>query len=132
MKVHEVDAFTSVNAKLDSQAKRMDSMGVNSIQASCELCERSHPSKGCQNGSPFGQNDQANFVGSFLRQNDIFSNTYNPGWRNHPNFFWSNNQNAQKPPPNFQNQQLPTIPSSMPKKTSTEDYRCDDQDSEPR
>ena len=26
-------------------------------------------------------------------RNDPFSNTYNPGWRNHPNFSWSNNNN---------------------------------------
>ncbi|CAL9018984.1 unnamed protein product [Prunus brigantina] len=27
--------------------------------------------------------------------NDPYSNTYNPGWRNHPNFKWSNNSNTQ-------------------------------------
>ncbi|KAG9458322.1 hypothetical protein H6P81_002830 [Aristolochia fimbriata] len=44
--------------------------------------------------------------------NDPFSNTYNPGWRSHPNFSWSNNKNQQpstqqlnaqtRPPPTFQ------------------------------
>ena len=29
-------------------------------------------------------------------QNDPYSNTYNPGWRNHPNFQWAGN--SQKPP----------------------------------
>ncbi|CAA0821457.1 Unknown protein, partial [Striga hermonthica] len=38
--------------------------------------------------------------------NDPFSNTYNPGWRNHPHFSWSNNTNTLQPPrPNFTQQQ---------------------------
>jgi hypothetical protein len=34
--------------------------------------------------------EQANYMG----QNNSYSNTYNPGWRNHTNFSWNNNQNA--------------------------------------
>ena len=38
-----------------------------------------------------------------------YSQTYNPGWRNHPNFSWRNNNNAQSlqapPPQNFKNAQ---------------------------
>src|SRR5262245_16941460 len=33
-------------------------------------------------------------------QNNPYSNTYNPGWRNHPNFSWGNNSNIQKENPN--------------------------------
>src|SRR3954465_5788854 len=33
----------------------------------------------------------------FLRQNNPYSNTYNPGWKNHPNFAWKDQQqNPQK------------------------------------
>ena len=45
-----------------------------------------------------------------------FSQTYNSCWRNHPNFSWRNNNNAQSsqapPPQNFQNVQpyTPYIP----------------------
>ncbi|GLU07084.1 hypothetical protein SLE2022_240580 [Rubroshorea leprosula] len=38
----------------------------------------------------------------WLQQNNPYSNTYNPGWKNHPNFSWSNNQNIVKQPPGFQ------------------------------
>ena len=32
---------------------------------------------------------QVNVVGQFSRSgNNPYSNTYNPGWRNHPNFGW--------------------------------------------
>lgn len=34
-----------------------------------------------------GQIEQVEFVQG-NRQNNLCSNTYNPGWRNHPNFSW--------------------------------------------
>ena len=54
----------------------------------------------------------------FRQQNNSYSNTYNPGWKSHPNFSWNNNKNIQKPPPpGFQqNQQQPPE-----KKSSLED-----------
>ncbi|KAG6696158.1 hypothetical protein I3842_09G133600 [Carya illinoinensis] len=35
-------------------------------------------------------------------QNQHFSNTYNPGWNNHPNFSWRNDQPSWSPPPQHQ------------------------------
>ena len=36
--------------------------------------------------------EQANAVGNFKQlHNNPYANTYNPGWRNHPNFSWRNN-----------------------------------------
>ncbi|CAL9025539.1 unnamed protein product, partial [Prunus brigantina] len=52
--------------------------------------------------------EQANALQARNPNNDPYSNTYNPGWRNHPNFKWSNNSNVQQsqgPPPGFQIQQ---------------------------
>ncbi|KAH9649119.1 hypothetical protein KPL70_025870 [Citrus sinensis] len=60
-------------------------------------------------------NDQANVINTFNKPNP-YSHTYNPSWRNHPNFSWRNNNNAQSsqapPPQNFQNAQLyaPYVP----------------------
>ncbi|KAL0428250.1 UNVERIFIED_CONTAM: hypothetical protein Slati_2999800 [Sesamum latifolium] len=45
--------------------------------------------------------EHADAVGGFFGQqqrSDPFSNIYNPGWRNHPNLKYDN-QNFQKPPP---------------------------------
>ncbi|MED6203000.1 hypothetical protein PIB30_111211, partial [Stylosanthes scabra] len=47
--------------------------------------------------------EQVNYLGNQFRlpQNDPYSNTYNPGWRNHPNFSWGGNQgqrNTTNPP----------------------------------
>ncbi|CAL9024861.1 unnamed protein product [Prunus brigantina] len=52
--------------------------------------------------------EQANALQARNPNNNPYSNTYNPGWRNHPNFKWSNNSNVQQsqgPPPGFQIQQ---------------------------
>jgi hypothetical protein len=48
--------------------------------------------------------EQAHALNSFQRPtHNPYSQTYNPGWRNHPNFSWkSNNNNAQTSQPPFQ------------------------------
>ena len=44
--------------------------------------------------SPFTHHEEVDYVGNAPRQqNNPYSNTYNPGWQNHPNFGWSNNTN---------------------------------------
>ncbi|KAA3466640.1 reverse transcriptase [Gossypium australe] len=53
---------------------------------------------------PFGSNmdhEQINFMGNNFRpQNNPYSNNYNLGWRNHPNFFlrWSRKSKQEKKP----------------------------------
>ncbi|KAL4337572.1 hypothetical protein AHAS_Ahas12G0123600 [Arachis hypogaea] len=52
-----------------------------------------------------GSQEQANYIGNSHRQNhDPYSKTYNPGWRNHPNFGWENQQDQsldqRRPNPN--------------------------------
>ncbi|XP_073061768.1 uncharacterized protein [Primulina eburnea] len=50
--------------------------------------------------------EQANVLNNFKRPNfEPFSQNYNPGWRNHPNFSWRNDNAAQFLQPHFQNQQ---------------------------
>ncbi|KAL5572381.1 hypothetical protein UlMin_021978 [Ulmus minor] len=60
----------------------------------------------CQFGGQAQENSpyQVNYVANNQRQFNPNSNYYNQGWRNHPNFSWSNNQNVQKPPSSFQAQ----------------------------
>ena len=92
----------------------MDNMGqLNSISnptLTCDFCGGSHMNDNCTNI------EQAQYMGNFNRQpqqSNPYSNTYNAGWRNHPNFAWKdqgnqNNQgiNARPPyPPGFQQRQ---------------------------
>lgn len=55
---------------------------------------------------PIQHKETVNYVKNFNRQgNNPYSNTYNRGWRNHPNFTWSNNSGQKNnPPPGFQQQ----------------------------
>ncbi|KAL0285061.1 UNVERIFIED_CONTAM: hypothetical protein Scaly_2830200 [Sesamum calycinum] len=65
---------------------------------------------------------RANVVGGFSgpseRGHDLFSNTYNPGWRDHPNLSYGNQpQNFQRPP----HQQPPPPQTNSNSGTSLED-----------
>ena len=91
---------------------------VNQISyMSCVYCGEGHLFDNCP-GNPAS----VNYMSSFNRQNqdNPYSNTYNPGWRQHPNFSWSyQNQTAAAPsgqnrpdqPPRFyqQNQERRSI-----------------------
>lgn len=54
----------------------------------CSMCGDSrHSANNCQNwGMP--SNEEVNGVYGNRPRNDPFSESYNPGWRNHPNFRW--------------------------------------------
>ena len=102
----EVDAITALSAKLDVMAKKIENLSINAVSASntespCELCGVSgHGPLECQKGIPLSNDksvEHANVLGNFNRpRNDPYSNTYNPGWRNHPNFSYRN-QNVENP-----------------------------------
>ncbi|KAL0463079.1 UNVERIFIED_CONTAM: hypothetical protein Slati_0195500 [Sesamum latifolium] len=103
-KVNEVSA--SINERLDeltSLVKKFVVGGSQQVKA-CGICTSSgHATDAC----PTLQEEptmHANTVGGFSRTSqrgyDPFSNTYNPGWRDHPNLRYDNqSQNFQKPPP---------------------------------
>ncbi|KAJ4718833.1 DNA-directed DNA polymerase [Melia azedarach] len=92
--VHEVDNISALTAQLATLNKQLGVMTAQSIhipQVVCELCSGNHPSTDCQVGNPFApsSSEQVSYVGNYNQQNNNpYSNTYNQGWRNHPNFSW--------------------------------------------
>ncbi|MED6224438.1 hypothetical protein PIB30_084003 [Stylosanthes scabra] len=58
----------------------------------CGLCRDAHENQNCcllRDETPL---EQANYMGNQPRQPyDLNSNTYNSGWRNHPNLGWGGN-----------------------------------------
>ncbi|KAL0399649.1 UNVERIFIED_CONTAM: Retrovirus-related Pol polyprotein from transposon opus [Sesamum radiatum] len=76
----------------------MDNLGAAILNGApvgpCGACGQiGHSSQDCQVGNPSIVHEDANFVSNGGRSNfNPYSNTYNPGWRSHPNFSWSNNQ----------------------------------------
>ena len=87
--MHEVDVWNLLNdiltKKLEATTKVSNSMAIYS----CELCGGGHSTIECQGGlaSQDQSIEQLNALKNFQRsQGNPYSNTYNPGWHNHPNF----------------------------------------------
>lgn len=110
MVVNDSDKLENLSAQVANLTKQLENLGTINLNfnfnsnvsnvssfASCEYCGDNHESVNCQVGNPFAQSNEfndINFVGNFQRKcNNPYSNTYNPGWRNHPNFSWNDNTN---------------------------------------
>ncbi|XP_058764209.1 uncharacterized protein LOC131637618 [Vicia villosa] len=90
---------------------------VAEIQSECKLCgTQGHQTIDCNllNDSSL---DQVNYT-----QGNPFSNTYNPGWRNHPNFSYKNNNPIQNSgssrPQGFQTQKQNQPMQVVPPRTN--------------
>ncbi|KAK8713279.1 hypothetical protein V6N13_148500 [Hibiscus sabdariffa] len=87
----DVDANDSVSAQLSAITNMLKNLqkptDVRDAKAlSCVLCEGNHQANDCPT-----MNESASYVGNYNRNaNNPYSNTYNPGWRQHPNFSWGN------------------------------------------
>ncbi|KAF7820643.1 uncharacterized protein G2W53_026098 [Senna tora] len=131
--VQDSDMFASLFSQIAVLTKEVKSLGIQGavkavspfVQA-CENCGEIHTSEQCPlilESVQYLANRNAN---------NPYSNTYNPGWRNHPNFSWSQNQGAgpsssARPnnPPGFNiggfNQQARALPLPTEKKPSLEE-----------
>ncbi|KAL0408093.1 UNVERIFIED_CONTAM: hypothetical protein Sradi_1743700 [Sesamum radiatum] len=96
--IHSIDAISALSAQITALTHRMDNLGAAILNGApvgpCGACGQiGHSSQDCQVGNPSIVHEDANFVSNGGRSNfNPYSNTYNPGWRSHPNFSWSNNQ----------------------------------------
>ncbi|GJR32481.1 uncharacterized protein Tco_1108713 [Tanacetum coccineum] len=117
---------TSYDPRLDNLTALVEKlvMGSNTQHVkACGICSVvGHPTDMCptlQDGSPEQMNAVGGFTGPPQRKYDPFSNTYNLGWRDHPNFSYgsrSNNFQQQYPKPTTHSQ-----PSSSNSSMSLED-----------
>ncbi|GAU38093.1 hypothetical protein TSUD_318870 [Trifolium subterraneum] len=80
-------------------------MQANAVQdVRCAFCGKGHANGEC---FPAGS-EQAMYLSNFKNSSTInnpYSNTYNPGWREHPNFGWGGNQNQSQQQAPSQNSQ---------------------------
>ena len=114
--VLEVDALSSINAQLASVTNILQNLALGqgsmtkapvrtatvmtqTAAESCVYCGEEHTFDQCPSNpaSIFYVGNQASQGNP---KNNPFSNTYNPGWRNHPNFSWKGqgSYNQQMPP----------------------------------
>ncbi|MED6152169.1 hypothetical protein PIB30_089300 [Stylosanthes scabra] len=88
MEVHTTDPLEAMAKKISTMTKKLEKLEVAAPSA-----------------------EQVNYMGNQPRppQNDPYSNTYNPGWRNDPNINWGGNQ-GQRSNNNVQNNNRPYQP----------------------
>ena len=102
--IYELKGETKLNMKIDALTKRLHTFGISSsINAAntltidnCSICSSPmYSTQNCPSASVFSEYpmEQVNAFNDYRKQsNGPFFETYNPGWRNHPNFSWKQNQ----------------------------------------
>ncbi|CAL1353243.1 unnamed protein product [Linum trigynum] len=116
--LHEIDRVASLEAKIDAKLdskfdaleRRLAKMALGRQEevALCELCEGAHHRDLCPLVAD--QLEDVHYINNQQNQGQggMYSNTYNPQWRKHPNFSWANNNPAGArniAPPGLQKQQ---------------------------
>ncbi|XP_062118654.1 altered inheritance of mitochondria protein 3-like [Humulus lupulus] len=110
----ELDAISMLTAQVAALTKQLQKTTLPSqamqVQNLCEVCGTTHqPNQSPaidMNNMPM---EEVQVIGNYQRQpNNPYSMTYNPAWKNHPNFSWSNNQNTLQPYPPPQPPYQPT------------------------
>ena len=119
-RVHEVRTSSLENRveELTSLVRQFISGGQQQQLKPCGICSiAGHATDMCPTLHE-ETNQQANAAGVFpgpaQQKYDPYSNSYNPGWRNHPNFSYGNNQNRFQQPfqPQLQPQPRPPVTHS--------------------
>ncbi|KAK8696592.1 hypothetical protein V6N13_001725 [Hibiscus sabdariffa] len=105
----QISALTNMVKNMQRQTNTQE---VKALDAFCELCGNNHDTSEC------GQAIESScYVGNYNK--NVMSNTYNPAWRNHPNFSWKNQDNALNPqrpnPTGFQNQPRQNSQQNLPR-----------------
>ncbi|KAL4273966.1 hypothetical protein GQ457_13G015910 [Hibiscus cannabinus] len=93
----QLDSFDNILAQIASltnmvknKQKQPHIQEVKALDAFCDQCGSNHDTSEC------GQQVESScYVGNYNKNN--MSNTYNPAWRNHPNFSWKNQNNTLNP-----------------------------------
>ncbi|KAK8680587.1 hypothetical protein V6N13_109529 [Hibiscus sabdariffa] len=121
-RVHEVSTFSLEN-KIDQLTNIVNSfvLGKNNSARACGICTMTdHPTDSC----PALQEETVNAVGNFpgppQRPYNPYGNTYNPGWRDHPNLGYAPTQRTNptyqpRPPQTYQQPQKPSLEEMMEK-----------------
>jgi hypothetical protein len=81
--------------------------GGTFLVESCSVCASPlHQAQNCPSMAAFSEMEQVNAFNNFQKHSTgPYSETYNTGWRNHPNFSWKQNQPTNQGgfPPTYQN-----------------------------
>ena len=104
--VHELDVILAIHAQLALLMKKLDATNVSAIQTRNSLYGSYAAGQCCNEGQVgnfvFSSNEQANYMSNYQRNNNPYSSTYTPAWRNRLNLGWGGNNNIAPKPTNFQ------------------------------
>ncbi|KAM2908560.1 hypothetical protein COP2_048052 [Malus domestica] len=139
--VNEVSAITELQNQMANLttflSQVVEGPKVKTV-ASCGVCSmQNHHTDKCPQLIENGGWETLNAVGfgqQYQQRNDPFSNTYNPGWRDHPNFKWREPQQGQQQiafrqqtPGFYQKPLAPTQPQAQPTQTNSDSSIDNDQ-----
>jgi hypothetical protein len=102
--IFEIGMNLELSNKVDQLSQKLDQflLGLSPAMQVCALCASpTHHVLECPVVPQYPEfvQEQAQMAQNFARPApNPFANTYNPGWRNHPNFSW---RNPQTQPPNL-------------------------------
>ncbi|XP_073020342.1 uncharacterized protein [Primulina eburnea] len=125
--VHQVNEFSAVTAQLEAHNRKIDSLNVNGTTMRlkdifCDKCRGEQYVKDFQDSGTFYMHEEApvNHVGiQNSRRNNPYSNTYDPRWRQHPNFSWGGQSSQNRPQGGNQYGKQPIYPTETRKKKSS-------------
>nr|XP_009798823.1 PREDICTED: uncharacterized protein LOC104244988 [Nicotiana sylvestris] len=87
----QISTLTNQVNQMNLSINKQQAQPVQQVQIFCEVCGEGHMSNLCPANS-----ESVYFVGNANQgQTNQYGDTYNPNWRNHPNFSWGGNQGTQ-------------------------------------
>jgi hypothetical protein len=100
---HDLQAkFASLARKVEALELKKSGQLKSVQEIVCQICETNeHSTNDCPTLPSFREclHEQAHALNSFQRPNhNPYSQTHNPGWRNHPNFSWKSDAQTSQPP----------------------------------
>ncbi|CAL2239416.1 unnamed protein product [Prunus armeniaca] len=114
--MYEMSSNNDLALQVASLGKKLDSVlnMAPKIAEVCAICNiPGHPTYQCSASEAYPEfvQEQVDLMNSYNQRprNDPFSNTYNPGWRDHPNLSWKNNNQFQ----NFQPKLATTLEDTV-------------------
>lgn len=119
--VHSLETSIATEAKFQTLTRRLEALEmkenahvnqVSNTNPTCSGCHMvGHVIEECSSFTSQPEFEPEQMNAAFVRpRNDPYSSSYNPGWRNHPNFSW--NQQTHQGGGNFTHSQGPTQQSN--------------------
>jgi hypothetical protein len=100
--IQELKGDTELSQKMDAIVRKLDALSVGKpinaantfpIESCSVYASPMHQAQNCPSMTVFAEMEQVNAFNNFQKPSSgPYSETYNPGWRNHPNFSWKQNQ----------------------------------------